>query len=255
MNILVPLGGVGQRFVDAGAKVPKPLVLAGGKEIVLHLAEYLASHVAAGDTVWFVLADALKGVVEDVVRRALPEARFVSLPQECFPTLGAADTVSLGLARIDPELLRRPCLLLDGDQFYTGGVDVLAEVRALGDASGAVVCFEDAVDVTGALYSYVEVHEHEHEHEHEHDSVLRIAEKRRISNMACTGAYYFADTRQLMCFASRSAFRSEYKEFYTSCVIAAMLEAGLPFAAIEVPASSVVSLGTPQQVADYEMSA
>ena len=34
MNILIPLGGLGQRFKDVGYELPKPLIKALGKEII-----------------------------------------------------------------------------------------------------------------------------------------------------------------------------------------------------------------------------
>ena len=34
MIVIIPLGGVGQRFTDVGYDLPKPLIKAQGKEII-----------------------------------------------------------------------------------------------------------------------------------------------------------------------------------------------------------------------------
>ena len=41
MNILIPLGGLGQRFKDVGYESPKPLIKALGKEIIIWLLDSL----------------------------------------------------------------------------------------------------------------------------------------------------------------------------------------------------------------------
>ena len=41
MNIVIPLGGVGQRFIDEGYIYPKPLIKVEGKEIIRWLLDNL----------------------------------------------------------------------------------------------------------------------------------------------------------------------------------------------------------------------
>ena len=44
MNILIPLGGLGQRFKDVGYELPKPLIKALGKEIIFWLLDSLKTY-------------------------------------------------------------------------------------------------------------------------------------------------------------------------------------------------------------------
>ena len=37
MQIIIPMSGVGQRFLDAGYKTPKPLIKVDGKTIIEHV--------------------------------------------------------------------------------------------------------------------------------------------------------------------------------------------------------------------------
>lgn len=39
MHVIIPLSGVGKRFVDAGYKEPKPLIVVEGKPIIQHVVE------------------------------------------------------------------------------------------------------------------------------------------------------------------------------------------------------------------------
>ena len=41
MIIIIPLGGIGQRFKEVGYDLPKPLIKAQGKEIIFWLLESL----------------------------------------------------------------------------------------------------------------------------------------------------------------------------------------------------------------------
>lgn len=39
MNVIIPMSGIGKRFLDAGYKVPKPLIRVEGKPIIQHVVE------------------------------------------------------------------------------------------------------------------------------------------------------------------------------------------------------------------------
>ena len=247
MNIIIPLGGIGKRFADEGYVVPKPLIKVHDKAIIIHLVEYLAMHVSRDDHIYIIYnsklaAHGLEDAIKSAINTAIINIKFVQLTTM---TLGAADTVHMGLNQMQ-ILEDRPCLLLDGDTFYKGPC-VIEQVRCL-DVN-AVFYFKDASDVNGLLYSYIEM-----------DSECRIssiAEKQRISENANTGAYYFRSSIELQRYTSIEnfdkfkEFKESTKEYYTSCVIRVMLDAGLEFRAIEVRPSSVFFLGTPNLVKEY----
>ena len=39
MHIIIPMSGIGKRFIDAGYDVPKPLIVIDGKPIIQHVVE------------------------------------------------------------------------------------------------------------------------------------------------------------------------------------------------------------------------
>ena len=39
MQIIIPMSGIGKRFIDAGYKDPKPLIQVEGKPIIQHVVE------------------------------------------------------------------------------------------------------------------------------------------------------------------------------------------------------------------------
>ena len=44
MNIVIPLGGLGIRFKDFGYTMPKPLIKAAGKEIILRVVDSIKKY-------------------------------------------------------------------------------------------------------------------------------------------------------------------------------------------------------------------
>jgi beta-phosphoglucomutase-like phosphatase (HAD superfamily) len=262
MNIIIPLGGKGERFARQGYAEPKPLIRVLDKPMLCYALDGHGIDWEA-DLVYIAYDRRLDlHGFRDVVAARYPLARLVALDRE---TRGAAETVAMCLARMEgassPAGPPRPTLLLDCDTFYTFDV-----VQAARDASGAnaVFCFhEDDAPAARAsasgtpaaaaaqascppLYSYVAL-------AGDGRTVTDIAEKRRISSSANTGAYLFRSAAELRAYcelvvATDLRFNGE---FYTSCTIKAMLDDGIPFRAVHVPAAGVISLGTPAQMEAY----
>jgi len=171
MFILIPLGGTGQRFKKNGYKKPKALINIFGKPILFWLLESLN----------------LKNITTVCIpyNKEYSQYRFESLLCKNFPyinftfiplkndTRGAAETTSIALKSID--LSDQPVLCLDSDNFYT--IDIISQWNG----SNKVFTFSDSSDRT--LFSYIS--------EKSDGTITDIAEKRKISNLACTGAYGF----------------------------------------------------------------
>lgn len=77
-HIIIPMSGVGQRFLDAGYKEPKPLIIIDGKPIIEHVVNLFpeevkftficnSKHLATTDMV-------------EVLKRIAPEANIVEIP-------------------------------------------------------------------------------------------------------------------------------------------------------------------------------
>jgi beta-phosphoglucomutase len=108
-----------------------------------------------------------------------------------------------------------------------------------------VFYFHDTTDIGTAMFSY-DVFD-------EDGLMLDIAEKERISSYANTGAYYFQDAHELCdyCYHVLEQNIRFNNEFYTSCVIKAMLQDALIWRGLELHPSSIKMVGTPKQLQEY----
>ncbi len=201
LNVVVPLAGTGIRFLREGYGRPKPFIKALGKELLLWLLENLS--LEATDTLVLVfngtpdIGPSPKNfftVIDDAFNSTLakqkPTVVYVCLDEH---TVGAAETVLYGIDALPPERIDLPCVLLDGDTFYTH--DVLKNFRdyyndavknQMRQSGGCVFVFEDDRPFENP-YSYVKTDESMR--------IIRIQEKNKdgMSSLACSGCYCFLE--------------------------------------------------------------
>ena len=103
MNVIVPLGGLGQRFQNEGYARSKPFVRVLGKEMILWVLDHLR---LAGDDLLVIVFNpsflSMDVLMAEIVKIRYPDCVLVEL---AGPTRGAAETVLLGLQRL-PEKSR-----------------------------------------------------------------------------------------------------------------------------------------------------
>ena len=240
MNVIIPLGGRGERFSRAGFDIPKPLVCVFGRPIVEHVLHHL--HFSEADTCYIICTQSLydRGL-------HIYHANNVHCILIDKDTTGAAETVLLGLQKslatgiID---MSRRTIVCDGDTFYTE--DILWMLRR-------ETSFESAVIITSRqcerpIYSYVSLEEIDGV-----NYVTAIREKVKISNDAVTGVYAFG-TADILLNACKAVIEggdvdgaADFKEPYMSCVINRFIGTRRVLA-IRISPSRVFSLGTPEEV-------
>ena len=223
---VIPLGGSGVRFRENGYVTPKGLVPLHGKPMIFYLLECLPPN-----------AEVLIVCHPDYINQdleALVKSNFtmmnVTLRYLSRPTQGAAETLMMGLIHVNDDT---PVLCLDGDTYYKS--DVVR--RWSGDNS--VFVFHD--HDTNPIFSYVEIRD---------SRVVRIAEKNRISNTACVGAYGFRSVKLLReaCERIIVSNRRDRGEFYTSTVIQQLLDDGEQFSPCFLQQGEWFCVGTPLQL-------
>ena len=80
MNIIIPIGGIGQRFKDEGYDLPKPLISALGKPMIYHVIGSL--YLEPTDTIHIVYHNHLKEFnFETLIKFYFPKIniKFISL--------------------------------------------------------------------------------------------------------------------------------------------------------------------------------
>jgi len=120
MNIIIPIGGQGARFTDAGYTRPKPLIHVLGKPMIYWVLDHIQPtqhdhiiivHHVQLDTYHF----------DHLIRSRYPayNFHFVSLHHQ---TRGPIETIHHALSQIKLDL-SQPLVSLDCDTFYTCDVN------------------------------------------------------------------------------------------------------------------------------------
>jgi len=231
MNIIIPIGGKGERFSKCGYQEPKPLIPIFGKPMILHVID----HLSFGKDDQLIIIHYKLDPIEAIIKAKYPNTQFVRLS---YQTSGAAETVAIGLKSILDYT--KPVMLLDCDTFYT--CDVISLYRKTSHISAV---FYTKTDDTNPIFSYINLDAT--------GQIVEIAEKRRISSNANTGVYCFSDARELAKYASHVVENNVTfnGECYTSCIIDQMIQKNIPFIGIEIDTKHVFNLGTPQQLNSY----
>ncbi len=236
MNIIIPLGGKGERFKNNGYEDPKPLIKILGKEMIFYVLDNL--QLEKDDKVFIIYYNLDEYKFKERINSVYPSVEFVSLE---FQTKGAAETIFVGLSEIISRTDNKKCVLLDCDTFYTE--NVLEKFRKIPDSNAVfyTMNYEEK-----PIYSYIELDDCD-------KSIKRIIEKVKISDCANTGIYCFKDIKELYEY-SKFIVENDIRfnnECYTSCIIDKMISDLKPFTGIELNPEFVFNLGTPEQVGRY----
>lgn len=182
IHLVLPMAGMGSRFIAAGYKVPKPLIRVGEWrmfELVLaNLWSPLISRVTLVcqnevadqvDTRW--LAEKLEAEVNLIVLSEL--------------TNGPATTVSLALADVSSDQSSR-LIVANTDQYLDTNMSVM--IREFAESGSHLIVGMEADD---PKWSFVQLDEETHK-------VNLVREKVQISNFATCGIYMFNSEREFL---------------------------------------------------------
>jgi beta-phosphoglucomutase-like phosphatase (HAD superfamily)/GTP:adenosylcobinamide-phosphate guanylyltransferase len=235
MNIIIPLGGKGERFLKNGYTQPKPLIQIFEKKMI----EYVLDNLTYTDNDKLFI----------IYNHNLDDHDFSKYIKNLYPfittikindTKGAVETLFIGINYIiDNYNYHNKCLILDCDTFYTENIiDIFRK-------SNDNMVFYTKNYEPNSIYSYIEFDDEY--------TIKNIKEKTKISDNANTGAYAFTDIKTLHRYCrhvldNNITFNNEH---YTSCVISEMINNNISFKATELDDKCVFSLGTPIAVTDY----
>ena len=252
MNILIPIGGKGERFTAAGYTDPKPLIRVYHKEMILWVLDNIHYRTDPdslfSDSVFVIyFPENVPSKIESIVFAKHPTVRLIPISRQ---TCGAAETLALGIAEIQrtcPSFRNQATMVLDCDTFYSADVRDMYARRGVGNA-----VFYTQTQERRPLFSYIRFSQNDTNT----PEIVEIREKVRISNNANTGIYCFENTDILAEYANRVVSQNIrfQGECYISCIISEMLRNGHSFVGIELNPANVFNLGTPEQLAAYQKS-
>ena len=119
MIVLIPIGGIGQRFKDNGYSRPKALINVFGNTIISYLLDNLNKSII--DYIFIPYnKEYQKFRFEEMLKKNYPEVQFKFFRLE-ENTRGAAETINIGLTNLKEER-DIPILCLDSDNFFVSDI-------------------------------------------------------------------------------------------------------------------------------------
>jgi dTDP-glucose pyrophosphorylase len=235
VNIVMPMAGRGSRFAQIGVARPKPLIDVRGKPMYAWATDGLPLSLASR-LIFICLAEHLadRTLAQDIrARYAQYDPLIIPLAQV---TEGQACTVLAAREWIDND---DPLLVFNADTYCRTTLE-----RALRSLPPSVDGVLDVFRAQGDRWSFARIDEQ--------GRVLETAEKRRISDWATTGLYYFRRGADFVRHADRmiAAGDRSNREFYVAPIYNRMIAAGADIRAN--PVDEVWVLGTPEDLARFE---
>ena len=200
MNFIIPMAGLGSRFVDAGYDLPKYLLEAHGATLLEWSVNSLPLDLAT--TIVFVgmRSHNEEHRVEDFIQKVYSQynLRFIWLDE---PTRGQSETVVKAAEHVDPSL---PLVIFNIDTAFRS--NTLRKKLSENTATSIIGCFDSSEN----LFSYARLKED--------GDVDVVREKEVISNYALTGLYHFRTTEMFMRVAKATIKeqRMEKGEYYVA---------------------------------------
>lgn len=243
MKIVIPMSGIGRRFLEAGYKDPKPLILVDGKPMIHHVIDLFP-----GETdVSFICNDEHLATtpMRQILLDKVPTAKIFSVP--VTNRQGPVDAVLQIAKEIDDkdEVIVSYCDY--GTQWdYKGFLETM---RAY-NADGGIPCY------TG-FHPHMLGTDHYAYCKHSNMVVEEVQEKKpftdnKMSEYASNGTYYFR-TGALM----KQAFQSLVdrnlslnNEYYVSMAMNMLIEQGLHVRIFEI--QKMLQWGTPADLEEYQ---
>jgi NDP-sugar pyrophosphorylase family protein len=235
MNIVMPMAGRGSRFAEIGVDVPKPLIDVFGRPMYAWAMDSLPLELAKR-VIFICLKEHLQDrALEDEIRRRYGrfDPEIISLDEV---TQGQACTVLKAESAIDNG---DPLLIYNADTYCRTALS-----RRLADLPPRTAGVIGVFRAPGERWSFARTDAK--------GRVLETAEKRRISEWASTGLYYFRRGSDFVKNAHNMIADGDRVngEFYIVPIYNRMIAAGAEI--VIDPAEEVWVLGTPEDLANFK---
>jgi hypothetical protein len=242
--IVIPMAGNSSRFYKAGYQRPKYELPVGGDTLFALCVNSFAAYFASERFV-FVCRQGLDA--EDFVRRecgrlGVRNAQCVTLQGA---TRGQAETVLLGLQEAGAH---------PAEAMLIFNIDTVRPGYRFPPACNYADGYLEVFSGEGEHWSFVRPAAAFG------NRVAETTEKRRISNLCCSGLYHFARAADYVdlcagAIADLDNYCARWGELYVAPLYNAMIAGGAAVSYHEVPREQVIFSGTPEEYRDLLMSA
>ena len=232
LNIVIPMAGRGSRFVEAGYKMPKPLIDVHGRNMI----EYVTKNLRPGREhryIYICQEEHLeKYRLEKILESIAPGCKIIPIDHI---TEGAACTVLLAEKYIDND---DEMMIANSDQYVNTDINMYLE--KMGDRDGLIM----TMPANDPKWSFIKYDEN--------NLVTLVREKEIISNQATVGIYNYKYGRTFVKYAHQMIDKNirVNNEFYVAPVYNEMIEAGLCIGFSDV-GNNMFGLGIPSDLDDF----
>lgn len=241
MHIIIPMSGIGKRFIEAGYKEPKPLIVIDGKPIIEHVCNLFPNE----DKFTFICNS--KHLSETNMREVLqsikPNANIVEIPNHKKGPVYAVSLVE-DLIDDDEEVIVNYCDF----GTYWDYEDFLKHTRNR-DADGAIPSYKGFHPHMLGSTNYAFMRD-------DKQWMLEIKEKEpftnnRMQEYASNGTYYFKKGSYVKKYFKELINRdiNLKGEYYVSLIYNLLVEDGLKVSIYNI--QHMLQWGTPQDVEEY----
>ncbi len=243
MHIVIPMSGVGQRFIEAGYKDPKPLIKVDGKPIIEHVVNLFpgenkftficnSNHLATTN-------------MRDVLNRIAPSGNIIEIPNHKKGPVYAVAQISDQI-KDDEEVIVNYCDF----GTYWDYEDFLKHTRDR-DADGAIPSYKRFHPHMLGSTNYAFMRD-------EKQWMLEIKEKEpftdnRMNEFASNGTYYFKKGSYVKKYFEELMTKDVNLkgEYYVSLVYNLLISDGLKVSIYDV--QHMLQWGTPSDVEEYNI--
>lgn len=229
INIVIPMAGRGQRFLDQGYKTPKPLLEVNGKTMIEWVVKSM--HMPGAKYVFIIRKDHEKDYdLKNFLVKTFPNSEIVVIDKL---TDGALCTVLLAKKHIDNDT---PIIIKDCDQIIDWSPSHFLKHVKRNSADGAIV----TIATQKSNYSYAKLGK-------DNKTVIQTAEKMVISPFGAAGVYYFGKGSDLVKYAQQMIDKNirTNNEFYVCPVYNEFIEDGKVIH--NYPIAQIFGLNTPEE--------
>jgi capsule biosynthesis phosphatase len=228
MIVVIPLGGIGKRFSDFGYKDPKPFIKVLGKEIIFWVVDNLK--LRKKDQLYIIYNKKLEQFRFEEHFTKYSNINFLKLQHD---THGPVETIYKLTNILEKNLKNQGILILDGDTFYKKNI-----ISKINEKYHTI--FYHKTKIKEPIFSYIKFSK---------NKVYEIAEKKKISNNANTGAYYFNNIEKFN-FYAKSALKDNKKKFVSE-IYKILIKYGEVVLSRKIMEKDFACLGTPGQIIDF----
>ncbi|NDJ28150.1 lipopolysaccharide biosynthesis protein [Campylobacter sp. MIT 12-8780] len=236
MNIVIPMAGLGSRFVKAGFDKPKPFIDILGKPMIIRVLENLRYKGAK-----YILIARKEHLIQE--KKLIDEiknnfnAEFIGIDKL---TEGTACTVLYARKYIDND---KPLMIANSDQIVDINIADFIDDSLNRGLDGSILTFID--QEKNPKWSFVKLKD---------DLVVEVKEKEVIGEFATVGIYFFNKGKIFVESAIDMIIENDRinNEFYTCPVYNYAIKNGAKIGIYNIDFSQMHGIGTPEDLEKYK---